>query len=225
MGRFRRHPVNSKATVCIRLTSPHHQSRRAYRITSRVEPRTGDDLARHNNLAYTIPVLRITPDKYVMDCDKICAELEAAYPEPSIRIDDPVVAKVKASLSRVLGALAPEIMPRVGFNIVTDKSHDYFWRTREARFGMPLEKVPEELGGEKCWKPAEEELREVAKLLKERGGPFFLGKEPSWADFIWAGFLIFAKRADEEIWERCVGVDEVLKKQFEACKPWVEKND
>lgn len=191
-----------------------------------LSPREGENQKRHGGLAYTVPALRMESGNYMMDSDAICRALEDAYPSPSLRMDDPVVSKVQDGVFKVIKALMPAIMPQIGFNVVTDKSRPYFFENREKRFGKSLKQVLEEDGGEKCWKVAEEGLREVAALLKEGSeGPFFLGKEPSWADFVWASPLIFAGVADGGILKRCLGVDEVLKRQFEACKPWMEKDD
>jgi hypothetical protein len=37
--------------------------------------------------------------------------------------------------------------------------------------------------------------------------------------------VMFVKRATEEGFQRVVGVDEVLREHFEACGPWMERND
>ena len=73
-------------------------------------------------------------------------------------------------------------------------------------------------------------LEEVAALLRGEGegakeGSFFGGKEPCYADFIWVGFVHFVRRASESEWERMMGVDEGLRRQYEACKPWLERDD
>lgn len=47
-----------------------------------------------------------------------------------------------------------------------------------------------------CWDKAEGAVQEVVEMLRE--GPFFLGGEVSYADFVWAGFLVFCKNLGEE---------------------------
>ena len=80
-------------------------------------------------------------------------------------------------------------------------------------------------GGKQSWDAAKPALEEVAGLLKGEEGPFFGGREPCYTDFIWVGFVYFVRRASESEWERMMEVDEVLRKQYEACKPWLERDD
>ena len=97
-------------------------------------------------------------------------------------------------------------------------------RTRTADLG-DLAAYRKEHGGEKAYEEARGALQAAAALLKESEGPFFLGQEASYADFLWVSFVMFVRRATEEGFQRIVGVDEVLRKQFEACRPWMERDD
>lgn len=98
---------------------------------------------------------------------------------------------------------------------------------------MPLDKLWEEKGGEKAWEELEKsgDLQEVVGWLKENGdGPFFLGKEVSYADFVWAGFLIFMKRIGDEygygqILKRSGGDGEVHERLLDALKQWTGSAD
>jgi len=53
---------------------------------------------------------------------------------------------------------------------------EYFEKIREAELGMPLAQFEKEQGGEDAWKGAEPAFKEVGKLLKAEGRPFFMGK-------------------------------------------------
>jgi len=160
-----------------------------------------------------------------MDSKPIAHALEAAHPSPSLRLDDPVVAEVQALVGKCLGPLVPEVLPLIPKNVLSEGSVDYFMTTRNKAFGQHLDEVHKEKGGQPCWDGAQPGLEEAAALLKKKGGPYFLGAEPCYADFIWAGFVQFVRRSKEDSFEKLIGVDEVLRKQYEACGKWLERDD
>lgn len=71
--------------------------------------------------------------------------------------------------------------------------------------------------------------RQIVELLwREEGGPFFLGKEVSYADFVFVSFLHFVRRVDREgdVFERVLGLDDKggFERLYEACKVWLERD-
>jgi hypothetical protein len=74
--------------------------------------------------------------------------------------------------------MAPVVMPRIPRHILNERSVMYFHETRTKRFGMPLDEFEKsEKGGETAWENVRPVLEEVASLLKENGGPFFMGQD------------------------------------------------
>jgi hypothetical protein len=65
--------------------------------------------------------------------------------------------------------------------------------------------------------------------LGENGGdgPFVLGGEASYADFVLAGFWAFLKKLDQggNLFGRIMGVDEAFGRHWEACQPFLERDD
>jgi hypothetical protein len=62
--------------------------------------------------------------------------------------------------------------------VLNERSAECFRETRAKRFGMPLDELEKsEDGGEKAWENIKPVLKEVASLLKETEGLFFMGKE------------------------------------------------
>lgn len=47
----------------------------------------------------------------------------------------------------------------------------------------------------------------------------------SYADFIFVTLLQMFKRIDQSVFERYMALDETFPKVFEACQPWMEKQD
>ena len=53
----------------------------------------------------------------------------------------------------------------------------------------------------KAWERAGPFLDEIASLLKDNAsGPFLVGKDVSFADFKWIGFLLFVQRIGDDQW-------------------------
>jgi len=113
-----------------------------------------------------------------MDSRKIANALEQRYPSPPLHLDSQVLPQVEDLMPKVLMNSAPLVLPRIPRDVLNEASVEYFERTREKRFGMPLGELEKsDQGGENAWKGLEGLMREMAELLKkEREGPFFLGK-------------------------------------------------
>jgi hypothetical protein len=60
---------------------------------------------------------------------------------------------------------------------LSEKSAEYFERTRADMFGMSLEKLEKEQGKEENWELVKGPAKETADLLRAHSGPFFLGKK------------------------------------------------
>ena len=111
-----------------------------------------------------------------MDSRKIAVELETQYPEPSLHLDSPVLPKVEACVLGMVTPLGPVVLPPIPRKFLNTASKEYFERTREARFGMPLQQLEKEQGGDKAWEEATSAFKEVGDMLRAEGGPFILGK-------------------------------------------------
>jgi len=159
-----------------------------------------------------------------MDSTTIARALEAAHPTPSLQLDHPMQARVKEVLIQAFKPIRGDVIPLIPGHVLSPGSIEYWVRTRTADLG-DLATYRKEHGGEKAYEEAHGALKAAAALLKENEGPFFLGREASYADFLWVSFVMFVKRATEEGFQRVVGVDEVLREHFEACGPWMERDD
>lgn len=70
----------------------------------------------------------------------------------------------------------------------------------------------------------------MAKLLHAHpSGPYLLGQEPSYADFVLVSALQFCVRAgdhdDNDIFKRIVAADNAYAEVYDACKPWLERDN
>lgn len=81
---------------------------------------------------------------------------------------------------------------------------------------------------EKAWEGAEKGIKELSELLKlHSSGPYFLGEEVSYADFVVVAWLQFLQRIDKGgLFERFVTYDrEGFLGLFEACAQWLDRDD
>lgn len=135
---------------------------------------------------YTIPAVRLPDGQHIMDSFAIALHLEKLYPSPSLQVDSPCVSKVTELIAKIMTALRPVYIPAEPRELLTPPSAEFFTRSREERVGMPLPEFEKsEQGGENAWKAAEPHLKELAAMYREDGnGPFLLGKDVAYADFV-----------------------------------------
>jgi glutathione S-transferase len=163
-----------------------------------------------------------------MESRAIATALEKEFPSPPLYLVSSILPKVEALMPKTMLALQPVCLPRIPRDILNERSTYYFNKTREERFGMPLDEFENsENGGEKAWENAVPHLSELAQRLKENGGPFFMGKTVSYADFIVVGLLQFLKRLsyDDDLFGRAMQIDPSFLVLYEACAEWLKRDD
>lgn len=188
---------------------------------------------------YTSPAIQYDDGSFGMDSIQIARELEKRYPSPPLHLDNPIVANF--SLAKFQGPLVPHVVSKVLGRLLSERSADYFRRTREDKFGMPLAQV-DERATEERWEEAKDGVKELVDLLKKNGGPYILGETGkhyktilndecfgrnadelivSYADFILVSFIAFLKRVDEEVFKRFIALDDSLEKVYKATEKWL----
>jgi glutathione S-transferase len=166
-----------------------------------------------------------------MDSLAIARALETHQPSPSLRIENGFTDRTQKAVLAVQQALAPLAMPRVPIMLLNGPSAEYFEKTREKRFGMPLAEFAESEKAKNAWSIAEEPIKELRKLMTENeGGPWVEGTEPSFADLILLGFWRFLEELDPsggDLFGRVVKGNEVFEGHYEAGKGrgWLRKDD
>ncbi|MFV0294745.1 MAG: glutathione S-transferase family protein [Hyphomicrobiaceae bacterium] len=137
-----------------------------------------------------VPVIR-DGEHVVSDSWKIAIYLEREYPDrPSLfggAVGEAHATFVNSWADTVLApALAPLIIVDL-FEIIADKDKDYFRSSREQRFGKRLEEV--QAGREQRLAAFRDLLMPVRRALELQ--PYLGGAEPSYADHIVAGSLMW----------------------------------
>ncbi|KAL1605007.1 hypothetical protein SLS60_004550 [Paraconiothyrium brasiliense] len=114
------------------------------------------------------------------------------------------------------------LYPLVPRNLLNPKSAEYYERTREEFFGMSLEEFGRQKSGE-AWASLDATWGLMAAIIKETPGPYFLGDITSYADFQLVAILHWAKRADENVFERLVAFEPAFRTIYDAYAPYLKR--
>jgi glutathione S-transferase len=160
---------------------------------------------------YTLPAIHDpSTGTYLADSFLIAEYLEETYPDtPSIfphgtrSLQHAFQSSFEQSLALTLPFTLPSIYPKIG----TQRSEEYFRRTKKLVFGLTLEEmVP--VGAERAvqWAKFRDGMSKVDECLAKTDskGPFVMGNTISWADFVISSFLLFFKNVwgeDSEEWK------------------------
>jgi hypothetical protein len=111
-----------------------------------------------------------------MDSKKIALTFEPLHPSPSLSITDTtLLPRVEALVKDAVDSLRPAWVANIPRAVLGPGSVEYFTRTREETFGMPLPELQAQKG-EGAYEKARGSWLELAGLLKETEGPFFMGE-------------------------------------------------
>jgi glutathione S-transferase len=166
-----------------------------------------------------------------MNSLKIAEYFEEKHPSPSLHLDSPYIDKVVSHLSELMQlgtGLRGAFLGRVPDRLLSDKSIGYWHETRCKALGKPVNELTEDEQGEKAWANSAQNIQAVTSLLKENDGPFFMGETVSYADFYWAGFLLFWKRVGDDVFKKLLensGDEQVHLNHLEAVEPWSKRDD
>lgn len=98
---------------------------------------------------------------------------------------------------------------------------------------MLLEMVEKKKGSEQAWEKAKLGLDSLEELVSgpslkvegDGGGPFVLGSQVSYADFVVVAVLEGFRRVGEDLFERAVANRKGLRGVWERCGEWLERDD
>ena len=177
--------------------------------------------------AYTVPAIQMPDDTPVMDSAAIASKLEKDYPNPPLHLDNGLPEKLGPILGKAVGPILPVFMPRIGRDIIVEDCYDWFQAARAKLFGMPLDELEKTKGGDQAWeasKPGLIELKDFVKEHKRDDGPFVLGSQVCYADFLIAASMEALRRIGGDLYDKLVDLsgDDSLRKLHEACQKWMK---
>jgi hypothetical protein len=162
-----------------------------------------------------------------MDSAIIAPVLEKQVPEPSLNLENELHNKVGPLVGQSIGPLMPKVYARIGEVIIPDSYREEWVKGKEAQFGCTMQENVERAGGDQAWKNAEpgfKTLGEFMKANKKDDGPFILGSQVCYADFVLVGLVECAKKMGGEFFDRFVEMEPQLGTLYNACKPWLEND-
>ena len=160
-----------------------------------------------------------------MDSAAIATKLESLYPTPSLHLDTGLHQALGPTIGKIGRPLSGIFMPRIARDVLLESSVAWFRAAREAAFGMTLDEMERTRGGEQAWEAAEpgfEELKQFMREHKRDEGPFVLGSQVSYVDFVIAALIEACRRIGSDMYERFIGYDESFRALHEACQPWMQ---
>lgn len=194
-----------------------------------IGPRCKDHIKlREGKPKHTIPTVILPDGTWIDESLDIAKKINELCPEPKLALETPALTSLTPSLlPGLMASLKPIYMSLVPARLLNESSQPYWMETRTEIIGKSPDTVTD-ADRDAAWKEVEKSgaLVQVTGLLKAQGGPFFEGKEVSYVDFVWAGFLIFCKRLD--ILDRALsltGDETVHRKLLEAVGPWSKRDD
>lgn len=161
-----------------------------------------------------------------------CAEkLEAAYPEPSLFLDAHTHESVTDAVNAVWFNIAADALPLFTREVLTKDAAIWFEEDRKQRYGMSLDELSALKGGEEMWKAVRapdgvlEKLKDCLTKHKKDSGPFVMGSQVSYADFVIAAMFECFERCDTTSYQKIMSYDQSLKDLHQACRPWLQRDD
>lgn len=162
-----------------------------------------------------------------MDSAAIASALESQYPEPSLHLETGLHEQFEAIFGKIGRPLIPVFMPRIARDQLLESSVPWFREARAKAFGMSLDELEQTRGGEKAWeaaKPGFEELRRFLTDHKQDDGPFVLGSQVSYVDFMIVSMMEAFHRIGNDLYERFVSQDERFREVHQACQKWTQQD-
>jgi len=163
-----------------------------------------------------------------MDSRVIAAAVEERHPSPPLHLDSTALARLEALLPTAASALLPLYLARAPRDVLGEGSLAYWYRTRAETYGMPVDDYERAHPPAECWAAARPALEGVTALLRETDGPFFLGREVSYADLEWAAYLVFWRTIGEDRLRDLLstaGGEEAHLALLEGVKEWTLRDD
>ncbi|VUC37989.1 unnamed protein product [Clonostachys rosea] len=181
-----------------------------------------------NGHKFSSPALELPDGTYLMDSYVIAEAIERSYPTPSVHLGNPLQQPLLDALDKLDVILEPIYKTRVPKVYLSEISKEYFHKTRSERLGMSLKQFEEENPKSLVFEKLSPVFGELNDLVRKNQGPFILGEEVSYADFILGGWLLFYKGMGDDVWNGLLessGERKLYKDVLEALSPWIKRDN
>lgn len=166
-----------------------------------------------------------------MESRRIADALEKLQPEPSLHLDSGLPERAQGIVDQLLRTVVVPFMYRIPDWLLRPEGAKWYHEERQKLFGgMTLYDFAEheEFSGERAWTRAEPAMKALKDLLAEnQDGPYVMGKEPGFADFIIASYFKFMTKIDKDgdAHGRMMSFDPSFNELWKGCENWYERDD
>lgn len=178
---------------------------------------------------YTIPAITLPDGTWIQDSHKIAKAIEERYPDRPLNLESPYQARIQALVPKAIVPIMAIGLNQIPRRLLNKPSYDYWMVDRAPRVGGDFAGNEAENGGEVAYTASAPGIKEITAMLKENAdGPFFGGKDVSYADFVWIGALEFLRRIGDDVLEGALshsGDRTVHENLLEAAEPWLARNN
>lgn len=164
-----------------------------------------------------------------MDSKAIAQELETRFPNPSAHLDSPQLAKLESPLLNVFIYTSIIVAPLCPERLLNEASLLHYYKSIPERTGMTVEQMREKAEASQPWQDTKPHIDAITELLADDDrGPYFMGDQVSYADFMWGGALIFYQRLGSDVWDQFLETasnPEPHIKLLEGLEKWSARDD
>lgn len=124
-----------------------------------------------------------------------------------------------------IGPLFTYVFPIIANDVIVESTRPYFDEKCRSLFNMSLEEAERNSTAEEAWRKAQpglEKLRQFVVEHKRDEGPFVLGSQVSWVDFVIAANAEALRRIRGDLFESIMGDREELRALHGACRQWMD---
>ena len=175
---------------------------------------------------YTIPSVKLPDGRLIMESLEIVQELEKLHPEPKLIINPDQANEIRDLFMSCVRRCPGLFIVGTSRNLLAPASKVYFDPSRAKWYNVESIDDIAQNSDLANWGLIETGAKEVGSILRENpAGPFVLGAEVSYTDFVILGVLQWAKTIDAEYYEKIVGFEPALKDLYDASQQWLKRND
>lgn len=180
---------------------------------------------------YWLPAVRMPDGTYIMDSYNIALAIEAKHPDPPLFVAAKGTTDAQNIMDKLLRTLAPAYLYRLPDDHLSTTSKEWYHEQRGRLFGTTdlhqVAKMPP-FSGDTPWQNAKSLFQELNTLLSSNiAGPFILGDQVSYADFIIGGYWIFLHQVDHEgdVYKRVMDMHPSFAQHEQASREWFARAD
>lgn len=171
-------------------------------------------------------IKHVATGAYMMGSAQIADFLEKSYPDPPLALTSELGQEVESRARALLSkTFINWTIPREVL-VLSPRAQEYFKKSREEVLGLSFEDLNDPDKEERAWDAIKDARHDVSELIRTNKdkGPFVLGRQPSYSDFVIVGTMQSARVIDEGLFERYTQY-RGFKDLYEACLPYMEKKD